>query len=164
MESDEKIKNNEKNSHNLDGKTIIKDSKGKEFIKEIHQFLAHPGARTTYCSLKNYYHIRKLKDICYEVCTKCEICKKIKNPKIKYGYIKGHLSENNDRRTLAIDILGPLKSNNFDFKKIKSEEFNILVMVDLYSRFTKVSIIQNIKTITVIKEIRKEWLNKVRMI
>ncbi|KAG0442750.1 Transposon Tf2-9 polyprotein [Dictyocoela muelleri] len=153
------------------GKTLVskinylinenKNNKNEKFIekelKELHEFLIHPGKNKMINTLRNYIKIRPIKKIILNICKNCTRCHEEKS------YIKTQVRTKfvtepyNRNEIIAVDIKGPIKTANFDTKIIKNETY-IVAITDLFSRYTEISFIHDINSSTVCKAIEENWL------
>ncbi|KAG0441420.1 Transposon Tf2-8 polyprotein [Dictyocoela muelleri] len=129
----------------------------KEFIKKIHDNLIHPGATKLKMILKNYISFPFMSKYINQICTRCHICNISKDLNNQFGITENELKALKNNECVAIDIKGPIKSCHFN-DNIKNKYFYILVMTDIFSRYTEVDIIKNIESKTVIETFYKKWI------
>ncbi|KAG0437016.1 Gag-Pro-Pol polyprotein [Dictyocoela muelleri] len=121
------------------------DIKRKEILIKIHEIMFHPGVHKFYGTLKRYLNIKKLKETIIKICKSCKICMEEKSFKNMSGNITNDYHVYNINDMIAVDIKGPIAMKHYKyFKNIKKTQFYILLITDLFSRYTKGKIIYNI--------------------
>ncbi|KAG0420205.1 Pol polyprotein, partial [Dictyocoela roeselum] len=65
-------------------------------------------------------------------------------------------SERNE--VIALDIKGPINIKNFNIEDAEKDQFYILVITDLYSRFTEICFIWDVNSETVKLHFEEKWL------
>lgn len=73
-------------------KIFIERGNAFEFLCYLHDERGHPGRECIYQTIRKYLFIPNLKRIILEICENCMLCKAVKSPRHKYGYISGNLS------------------------------------------------------------------------
>ncbi|KAG0438076.1 hypothetical protein DMUE_3322 [Dictyocoela muelleri] len=134
------IKNNE----------MPENEKITKILKAIHVFLIHPGRNKIMTTIKNYVKIKSLKRIISQICknfNKCITEKDFSKNPVRTTFVT---EPYNRREIIAVDIKGPIRTSHFDIKYLKQETY-ILVITDLFSRFTEIKLIKNIHSSTVCK-------------
>ncbi|KAG0439378.1 Transposon Tf2-9 polyprotein [Dictyocoela muelleri] len=130
-----------------------------EFIKNIHIKLLHPGSIKMYLTLKRYINLKNLKYLCNKVTSTCTICLTEKN------YYKPTILPDFEFKTkdihdvVSLDIKGPIPVKHFKIPS-KKKKFFILVMTDIFSRFSVVSILYDINSETVTSTFENEWIKR----
>ncbi|KAG0420335.1 Transposon Tf2-9 polyprotein, partial [Dictyocoela roeselum] len=128
-------------------------------LNELHQQLAHPGARRFFETIRRYLKIEGLKQICTEISSNCVVCKREKNysnsPYTPYKNVK--LKGCND--VVALDIKGPISSKHFNIVG-QRKYFYILVITDVFSRFTEISLLYDINSKIVAHEFENNWISR----
>ncbi|KAG0442016.1 hypothetical protein DMUE_0609 [Dictyocoela muelleri] len=99
--------------------------------------------------------MRKIID---EICSKCHIYNISKDFNNKFGITKKDLSVFKPNECVAIDIKGPIKTCHFK-GKFRNKYFYLLVMTDLFSRYTETSILNNITSKSIVKAFDKKWIS-----
>ncbi|KAG0436252.1 Transposon Tf2-6 polyprotein [Dictyocoela muelleri] len=127
-------------------------------IQEIHEILTHPGYNMMISTIAERTNIDNLKSIVKRVCNDCEKCQKekdnfFKTPKIEFIESFPKLYE-----CIAIDIKGPIKYKHFKVVS-KSKMFYLLVITEFISRYTEVSVINNIDSNTICNSIKENWFD-----
>lgn len=133
---------------------IIPDHIATEFVKDLHIKLIHPGKNKMLYTIIPYFNINKINKLISNISKICNECKINKKTTKKYGKIKGNISADNPCETLSSDILGPLKTKHFN-TKTSFTYFYILTLTDIYTRYTKISIIFDITSNTICQNINK---------
>ncbi|KAG0436054.1 Transposon Tf2-9 polyprotein [Dictyocoela muelleri] len=128
-------------------------------LKHIHEKLIHPGYNKMYSTLKRYVDIKNLKGLCREITSRCRKCGNEKNYKkqIVFPNYEFKLREVND--AVSLDIKGPISVKHFNMETQK-KNFYILVITDLFSKFSITSILFNITSSEVTKEFEIKWMLK----
>ncbi|KAG0438554.1 Gag-Pol polyprotein [Dictyocoela muelleri] len=130
-----------------------------KFLEDIHKRLIHPDDTKVFMTLKKYIEIPKLRQLCRQIYSNCKKClteKKYKVPNISPNY-KFNIKGVND--VVSIDINGPIPHKYFKNNK-KDSNFFILVMTDIFSRFSMISILTNIYSTTVANEFEEKWIKR----
>ncbi|KAG0442136.1 Transposon Tf2-9 polyprotein [Dictyocoela muelleri] len=128
------------------------------YINKLHEDLAHPGSRKLYLTINKYICSKNLKEHIEDLTASCYKCQIAKDIKMKLGKHFGYIYSEKPIEFISSDIFGPIKTKHFN-TNIKNEYFYILTITDICSRFTRVFILKNIRTNTIIAKI-KEWLSK----
>lgn len=149
---------------NITNKNVLDLNNTKTIIKQIHVRLGHPGCYKLFCTIKRYLKTKSLYKICKNITSQCITCQRSKHNNVKYGNVNGTINSTIPLKKIAIDIMGPLKTKFFTVENnhanLTDRYFYILVMTDIYSRWTEVSFLKNTKSETIIKEIKDKWINK----
>ncbi|KAG0420174.1 Transposon Tf2-8 polyprotein, partial [Dictyocoela roeselum] len=128
-------------------------------LANIHRRLLHPGSNKMYLTLKRYIHINNLKSLCSKITTNCITCLKEKN------YYKPTILPDFEFKTkgihdvVSLDIKGPIPVKHFKIPK-KNKRFFILVMTDIFSRFTMISFIYDVTSEIVTNTFENEWIKR----
>ncbi|KAG0438521.1 Retrovirus-related Pol polyprotein from transposon [Dictyocoela muelleri] len=131
----------------------------KEIIKSLHKKFIHPGIVKMELLARRYFKIPGIKRIIQDVCNECNGCNTSKEFRRIYGATNNHLSVSNINECISIDLKGPIKSHHFKHTR-KPKCFYILVISDIFSRYTESFIIYNIEATTVISYLLKSWITK----
>ena len=79
------------------------------------------------------------------------MCNKNKNFNTKFGIINGYIKTNNYNEKISTDIYGP-----FPMEEFKEEgKGYILTIIDIFSRLTKIYILEDITTVTITNKIEQ---------
>ncbi|KAG0436021.1 Transposon Tf2-6 polyprotein [Dictyocoela muelleri] len=136
-----------------------KKTKITEILKAIHVLLIHPGRNKMMKTIMNYVKIKSLKRIISQICKNCNKCiteKDFSTNPVRTTFVTEPYSR---REIIAVDIKGPIRTSHFDSKSLRQETY-ILVITDLFSRFTEIKFIKNIHSSTVCKILEEIWLKK----
>ncbi|KAG0420639.1 Transposon Tf2-6 polyprotein [Dictyocoela roeselum] len=125
-------------------------------IREIHEILTHPGYKMMKNTISEMINIDKIKSIIKRVCDECEKCQKEKDNFFKTSKVEFIESVPKLYECIAIDIKGPIKSKHFRTVS-KARMFYLLVITEFISRYTEVSVIENIDSSTICNSIKKNW-------
>ncbi|KAG0441142.1 Transposon Tf2-8 polyprotein [Dictyocoela muelleri] len=135
---------------------IIPQNYLKGLLLKLHSDLAHPGSKKLYKTLNDYVYARNLKAEVEKITYECLECQRNKGLNKKYGKYTGSLFSEVPFEYISSDIFGPIKTLHFETEYSK-EYFYLLTITDIYSRFTRVFDIEDIKTETIISQFKK-WL------
>ncbi|MGL5707545.1 MAG: reverse transcriptase domain-containing protein [Aeromonas sp.] len=141
------------------GRVLIPKSEARSFLENLHKKLIHPGEKLLYLSVKGKFNIPTISKNIKSICRSCEICNKSKHLNNKYGFISGEISAEKRNELVSTDILGPIKTRHFTIN-MKEPMFYILTMTDVYSRWTEVAIMRNIKSKSLVKIIKSQWIDR----
>ncbi|KAG0439664.1 hypothetical protein DMUE_2280 [Dictyocoela muelleri] len=110
-------------------------------------------------TLKRYVDINNFKRLCREITSKCRKCDNEKNYKMQilFPNYEFKLMEVND--VVSLDINGPINVKHFNIET-KNKNFYILVITDLFSRFSITLILFDITSLEVTKEYERKWILK----
>lgn len=143
----------------LEKKSIkIPREKSQEFIEAAHIYLGHPGICSLVKTLKTNYRIVNMKKIAEKVCKNCEYCNRCKNHHVKYGFVNGMLASPSFNAFISMDLLGPIEYQYFRSQKIGS--FYLLVISDIYSRYTRIALVKNLRSSTTWNAFQSEWITE----
>ncbi|KAG0440260.1 hypothetical protein DMUE_1870 [Dictyocoela muelleri] len=98
---------------------------------------------------------KTISKICKE-CLKCGTEKEYKPTMVMTKFTTPPLEP---YEMISIDLKGPIKTRHSSTNNIK-EDFYILVVTDLFSRYTEVKFINNIHSSTICKTLEDIWLSK----
>ncbi|KAG0439381.1 hypothetical protein DMUE_2466 [Dictyocoela muelleri] len=111
-----------------------------------------------YNSLSQKINANSVKSLIKELCEYCEKCQKEKDvyfKKIKIDFIK---SIPGLYECISIDIKGPIKYRHFK-NSVNKQFFYILVITEFISRYSEITILDDINSKTVCEAIRKNWFD-----
>lgn len=83
-------------------------------------------------------------------------CQRCKGAKKKYGKHTGFLFAEEPFEYISSDIFGPIKTSHFETEYSK-DYFYLLTITDIFSRFTRVFHVEEIKAETIVDNFKK-WL------
>ncbi|KAG0420244.1 Transposon Tf2-9 polyprotein [Dictyocoela roeselum] len=147
--------NNTENNQNNNPNTTELNKK----LKILHEKLLHPGITRFKMLLKRYTNLNISTKIIKQITYNCLVCNREKDETKKYGVVKYELNAENKNECVAIDIKGPIKMRHFK-TSIKKKHFNILVMTDIYTRYTEVSILFETTADKVTDALTKSWIQE----
>ncbi|KAG0420247.1 Retrovirus-related Pol polyprotein from transposon 17.6 [Dictyocoela roeselum] len=130
-----------------------------KLIQQAHILLIHPGKNKMASTLRKYIKIKNLKKIIVNVIKKCHHCQTEKNFTYNSTRTKYVTPPYKRNEIIAIDLKGPIKTTHYDTKMIK-KEFYILVITDMFSRYTEIKFIKNIYSSFVCSALEEMWLEK----
>ncbi|KAG0425545.1 Transposon Tf2-9 polyprotein, partial [Dictyocoela muelleri] len=154
----EEIKNYQKDEKKFE-KNYDSVTKINEQLKYLHEMLMHPGITRFKKFLIKYTNLKFEPSAVSRLVKNCMICNKEKNETYKYGIVKYEFNVKEKNECVSIDIKGPVKMKYFKTNMNKNE-FSILVMTDIYTRYTEVSILFDTTTETIIKAFTASWISK----
>ncbi|KAG0435655.1 Transposon Tf2-9 polyprotein [Dictyocoela muelleri] len=142
-----------------DNENAVTEDKLKDLLKNIHENLIHPGINKMNWIVKHYFKISKTKKLINNICRECKKCNSEKEYRQMNGITinKPIISKINE--CVAIDIKVPIKSRHFKTTS-KIKYFYILAIADLFSRYTEISIINDIKSKTITSNFKKVWIRQ----
>lgn len=101
-----------------------------DLVQFYHTNFAHFGATKMYNMIANYFAWRGMKTEIRVIIAKCDICQKSKHPNRSYEGDFQSILPPGPSSLAALDVYGPLP-------KSKQGNRYILVIVDVFSKFTK---------------------------
>ncbi|KAG0440227.1 hypothetical protein DMUE_1896 [Dictyocoela muelleri] len=126
-------------------------------MEDLYILLIHPGRKKLFNTITNYVKIKNLKKIINSVCKRCTKCQEEKSYTKAKVLTKFVTEPYNRSEIIAVDIKGPIKTIHFDTEKIKNKTY-IVVITDLFSRYTKIPFVNDIHSSTICDAIEKTWL------
>ncbi|KAG0442790.1 Transposon Tf2-9 polyprotein [Dictyocoela muelleri] len=131
------------------------------FLKEIHEYLFHPGVNKMYETLRRYIKLKSLKGTLYELIKNCKKCQEEKNYKTVSGHITNNYDINEINQTVQVDPKGPIPSKHYKCLRDKTnDQFYLFIMTDLFSRFTESRILWSITSKQICNAFEENWLKK----
>lgn len=109
--------------------------------------------------MKKFYKIDNIFSTITGVLKNCMPCQLNKHNNKKYGKLEGHLEAHEFNDMVAIDILGPIDSDEFR-TRWNPNKFYCLNMIDACTRWVKVDVLTEINAYSIIKSLIKSWFNK----
>lgn len=97
--------------------------------------------------------------VCDEITRSCELCQLYKSNHSKYSLVEGGLSSDKLFDFIASDIVGPYNTQDFLCEEFK-EKFYIVTFIDIFSRWTEVDILFNIRSSDIINSFQNKWISK----
>ncbi|KAG0436164.1 Transposon Tf2-9 polyprotein [Dictyocoela muelleri] len=150
-----KLSDTENKLDNKD-RIILPDNSKTFILRKLHEDLAHRGSRKLYLTINKYVTANKLKRSVEDITKSCYNCQVNKKSRTKLGLHTVYLYSETPFEYVSSDIYGTIKSSHFN-TKMKHESFYIIIFTDICGRFTRVFIIKNIKSSSIIKKFKK-WL------
>ena len=128
----------------------IKNSNKSE-IEYYHNLLIHPGSKRLYNTIKKICPEITIKEIekYTDSCNGCQVNKKSNQ---KYGNLQGTLEYFVPWETVAIDIMGPLQTEE------ENNKIYVLHFLSLGSRFCQLEVLKNCTSKQVTKIFENKWL------
>lgn len=111
----------------------------------------HPGINKFENTIKKYVKIPNLRKLISEICLNCYFCQTEKEFSSNIYYPLNSVKTKGPNETVGIDIKGPVISDYYAGCD-KHENFYVLLMVDLFSRYSEISIIFDISSDTICDE------------
>lgn len=136
---------------NKEGKLVIPKPNGLEIIKKIHEILIHPGESKLYYTIKHELHVKNIKTIIHKVTGDCQECRENKNYYIKKGKLNNIIITTEPKRIISSDIYGPIIDKHYT----KNERWYIITFTDIFTRRTKLFIMKDILSSTVLQQFKK---------
>ncbi|KAG0440649.1 hypothetical protein DMUE_1579 [Dictyocoela muelleri] len=93
-----------------------------------------------------------------KMCAQCKICNEEKDLFHNFGITINEFNVTKPREMIGLDIKGPIKASHFRMAR-NPNKFYILVIVDIFSRYTQIDIITDINSTTICSFFEKTWLN-----
>lgn len=142
-------------------KIFIPKEDAKEFCKKLHSYFGHPGMSNFYKTIKKYFFIYKIKRMILQITKYCKECTLCKVTKHNYGKIIGNIAGTKLNDKVSIDHLGPFVNTKLN-EKLGIIKFWIFVIVENFSKFTKLYLVKNLQPDNTLKALKKyiEKFNK----
>ncbi|KAG0422420.1 hypothetical protein DMUE_6212, partial [Dictyocoela muelleri] len=110
------------------------------FLLKMHNELIHPGIRVFEKTLKRFFKIPSLRNFTSKICAECPECNNEKEHMFNKLVTSYAIDINDVNDVVGIDIKGPIQLSKFKNTR-KHGEFFILVMMDLFSRYSEIEVI-----------------------
>eukprot|EP00477_Mikrocytos_mackini_P002368 GAHX01002627.1.p1 GENE.GAHX01002627.1~~GAHX01002627.1.p1 ORF type:complete len:943 (-),score=146.49 GAHX01002627.1:47-2875(-) len=138
------------------GRLIILNAQVTPFLNETHNYLGHPGASKTKSTLRNFYTFKNFNQSIEETTRNCLLCAKNKKYKAKIDEVSGYMEAKAPRKKISSDLFGP-----FDKEEGGAiNKFFILTISDVFSRYTKLKVLEEATELEVTKGIDECWINR----
>ena len=137
---------------------MIPEEFSYKIIRDIHDYLGHPGASTLAKTIENVLNIPKVRKICENVRKKCAKCQQFVIGKANFGKLSGFLRTNYPFKDISSDILGPIPTMSFPGKH-EHNKFWIVTIIDRCTRVCQLQVVYNLKPLTIISATKK-WIAK----
>ncbi|KAG0420285.1 hypothetical protein EQH57_0210, partial [Dictyocoela roeselum] len=109
-------------------------------------------------TLRRYVKMRGMKRYLKKVCGECIVCSTEKDKSRRYGIPVYNHDVTDKDQTIAVDLKGPIKSTIY--KTFDHEgDLYVLVVVDVFTRFSEIALLSSIDSKTVCEELTKIWLS-----
>ncbi|KAG0437737.1 hypothetical protein DMUE_3517 [Dictyocoela muelleri] len=128
------------------------------FLKNLHDELGHPGIHKLKHTIYNYINVKGILKIIKNICLNCEICNREKDFKCFTGVVTNNYYAKKRNEVVALDIKGPINIKNFQIDDAEREQFYILVITDLYSRFSEICFIWEMNSEIIKSKFEEKWL------
>lgn len=113
--------------------------------------MIHPGESKLYYTIKHELHVKNLKTIIHKVTRDCQECRENKNYYIKKGKLNNIIITTEPKRIISSDIYGPIIDKHYT----KNERWYIITFTDIFTRRTKLFIMKDILSSTVLQQFKK---------
>lgn len=124
----------------------------KEVLHQLHDCHGHQGIERTYLLLQSRFYWPGMKEDVKDYCTNCKVCVIAKQPALSQTTPRQHVLASEPLEILAID---------FTFLERSSSGIeNVLVMTDVFTKFTIAVPCKDQTAVTVAKVLVKEWFLK----
>lgn len=131
-------------------KIFIPNNEQEETIKLLHLLFKHPGINKLYNTIHRFIRFNNLKSIIRKESNKCIGCQRNKHRHEKIGKLTGFIYAKEPRQKVCTDILGPI----IDPKLTNNRRKYLLTITDVFSRYTKVYVLTDINSGTIIKKFK----------
>ncbi|MGL4848965.1 MAG: RNase H-like domain-containing protein, partial [Clostridium sp.] len=143
-----------------EGRICIPKNKVRDFINFAHHdFFAHPGMHRLYSTLKKAFKVKNMMREIKRITKNCTICQQNKNSRSNYAVLSGAIFSTEPFSEIAIDIMGPIDPGRFKNSQ-KGSLVNLLVVVDLYSKWTEIYPLTKTTSAEIKEHLTKQWFKK----
>ena len=128
----------------------------RTLVKCWHEYLGHPGEQKSLTTFTKFWLGNTIYTTIKESVRSCYACQVNKRKTHRYGRPEKPNRSQKFNQLVTSDIVGPYVSHKFtdNFEKNK---FFCITVIDVYSRFTKIAIIENINAKS-IQQIFRDWI------
>ncbi|KAG0440738.1 hypothetical protein DMUE_1524 [Dictyocoela muelleri] len=112
-----------------------------KWVKSLHSYLIQSGISVMELTLKRYMSTKGLRKIVSKICNNCLICKTEKNDNANYRIPNIFFKTLKVNEMIAVDLKAPILAKYYQ-NYSRMSEFYILVVVDLYSRYSEIEILK----------------------
>ena len=138
------------------GRLIVNENKITPFLTQLHDFLGHPGAFKMNKAVGPFFKFKSQNSRILKFSRSCLQCALQKSFAPQTGKIQGYLTAEAPNEKVSSDIFGPFSLEHFSsFGKI-----NLITFSDIFSRFTKVFVLEESTGKEVSEIFEKNWTNQ----
>ena len=122
-----------------------------DVIRMYHESLGHSGVDRVCLTIERDFFIKKLGKKTRRIISGCELCQKAKPMNIKYDIEPGTILREKPNQLICVDTHGPMPTSKFGFK-------HILVLYDVFSKFTRIYPLKSLSTRACTTKILKDYI------
>ena len=122
-----------------------------DIILMYHESLGHPGAERLCLTIGQDFYVKKIGRKARQLVSSCELCQKAKPMNIRYDVELGSILRERPNQLVCMDTHGPMPTSQFGFKYI-------LVLYDVFSKFTKIYPLRRLSTKVCANKIIKDYV------
>lgn len=144
-----------KNDKHIDWKILVPTAMNKEVILDYHERYGHLGQKKVIAALQEHFYIKKIEKNVARTIESCDLCQKVKVGNVRY---EGRWITNYAKRALDqvfVDICGPFPSSS------RHRFRYLLIILDAYSRYTKLYNITRANTVTIIQIFKEKYIKEI---
>eukprot|EP00477_Mikrocytos_mackini_P002292 GAHX01002531.1.p1 GENE.GAHX01002531.1~~GAHX01002531.1.p1 ORF type:complete len:511 (+),score=64.70 GAHX01002531.1:355-1887(+) len=135
------------------------DEKDTQVIKAWHNELNHAGQNKLYYTLKPILSMGRLKEKVNKVVATCAECQQSKNYKSKGQSTEGKITSKGPFHKIAADIVGLIDNEEVN-DVITGNKYYLLTIIDIYTRWSEIIILNDIHAENVTNKFEREWLHR----
>ena len=124
-----------------------------DMLQTYHESLGHSDADSLCLTIGQDFYIKKVGRKARQLVSSCELCQKAKPMNIKYDIELGSILRDKPNQLICVDTHGPMPTSRFGFKFI-------LVLYDVFSKFTKIYPLKKLSTKACANKIIKDYVPK----
>ncbi|KAF9758242.1 Transposon Tf2-6 polyprotein, partial [Nosema granulosis] len=143
---------------NENRRIIIPSKIAKNIIKHIHIKLGHPGRSKLFYTLCKAIVTDHLQEKIKLITESCKQCQTEKNSSSIHGKLLGNINAQEPYQKIAIDLYGPISTRYFKGGE-DNDKIMLMVIVDVYSRWTEIIPTSSISAKMMIKLLTKTWFS-----
>ena len=129
----------------------------KEVATHVHRDLGHPGSTALYKTVTSLIYSPGLQDVCEALVSECELCKKVKHGRSRFGAQVTNLSGTAPNSTVYLDHVGPLPPNGHPDGEDDGERF-ILGIVDSATKLVSYNACMGTTADEASTIVRRHWI------
>ena len=141
-----------------DRKIYVPHDVSEVLLIRVHEFLGHPGREKMYNSLKKFIRSLGLVNQIAKVTKTCRDCQVQKNSSVTHINFSKFFRSNEFNQVVCTDITGPFETTDYE-SEFTNSKFYVLTIIDVYSRFTLIFMIEQITADAVVRCFQK-WINR----